>query len=79
MLGVGDGVTDNVLQEHLEDTAGLLIEQTGDTLHSATTSQAADGGLGDSLDVIDKRHLMVTLGASFSKSLSSFAASRHVD
>ncbi|KER22208.1 hypothetical protein T265_09633 [Opisthorchis viverrini] len=29
VLSVGDGVTDDVLQEHLEDTAGLLVDQTG--------------------------------------------------
>ena len=32
VLGVGDGVTDHVLQEHFEDTAGLLVDQAGDTL-----------------------------------------------
>ena len=65
VLGVGDGVTDHVLQEHLEDTAGLLVDQTGDTLHAATASQTADSGLGDSLDVITE-NLAMTLGASFS-------------
>ena len=78
VLGVGDGVTDHVLQEHLEDTAGLLVDQAGDTLHSAATSQTADGRLGDSLDVIAE-HLAMALGASFPESLSSFAASRHVE
>ncbi|XP_028430523.1 uncharacterized protein LOC114553512 [Perca flavescens] len=50
--GAGDGITDHVLQEHLQHTAGLLVDQTGDTLHSAAASQTADGGLGDALDVI---------------------------
>ena len=70
MLGVGDGITDHVLQEHLEDTAGLLVDQTGDALHAATASQTADSGLGDSLDVITE-NLAMTLGASFSESFSS--------
>ncbi|KAF3840562.1 hypothetical protein F7725_006424, partial [Dissostichus mawsoni] len=76
VLGVGDGITDHVLQEHLQHTAGLLVDQTGDTLHSAAASQTADGGLGDALDVITE-HFAVTLSASFAESLSSFSSSRH--
>ena len=49
VLGVGDGVTDNVLQEHLENSAGLLVDETTDALHSATASQATDGRLSDAL------------------------------
>ena len=76
MLGVGDGVTDDVLEEDLEHTAGLLVDETGDTLDTATTSETANGGLGDSLDVIAK-DLAVTLGASLSKTFASFSATRH--
>ena len=76
MLGVRDCISDHVLQEHLQHTAGLLVDQTGYTLHTATASQTTDGGFGDSLDVIAK-HFAVTLGASFSESLSSFASSAH--
>ena len=65
MLCVGDGVADDVLEEDLEDAAGLLIDETGDTLDTATTGEATDGGLGDALDVIAK-DLAVTLGASLS-------------
>jgi hypothetical protein len=76
MLGVGDGVTDDVLEEDLEHTAGLLVDETGDTLDTATTSETANGGLGDSLDVIAK-DLAVTLGASLSKTFASFSATGH--
>ena len=76
MLGVGDGVADDVLKEDLEHTAGLLVDETGDTLDTSTTSETADGGLGDALDVIAK-DLAVTLGASLSKSFASFSATRH--
>ena len=76
VLGVGDGVTDDVLQEHLEHTAGLLVDQTGDTLHSTAASQTADGGFGDSLDVITE-DFTVTLGASFPESFTSFTAAAH--
>ena len=37
----------NVLEEDLENTTGLFVDETRDTLHTATTSETADGGLGD--------------------------------
>ena len=52
VLGVGHGVTDHVLEEHLEDRAGLLVDEAGDALATATASQTADRGLGDALDVV---------------------------
>ena len=76
VLGIGDSVPDHVLQEHLEDTTGLLVDESRDTLYSSTSRQTPDCGLGDALDVIPQ-HLTVTLGASLSKSLSSFATSSH--
>ncbi len=76
VLGVGDGITDHVLQEHLEDTTGLLVDEARDTLYSSTASQTTDRRLGDTLDVITE-YLPVTLSASLSESLSSLAAARH--
>ena len=76
VLGVGDGITDDVLQENLEDTTGLFVDEARDTLDTTTTSQTTDSGLGDTLDVITQ-HLTMTLGASLSQSFSSFATSRH--
>ncbi len=32
VLGVGDGVTDDVLEEHLEHAAGLLVDEARDAL-----------------------------------------------
>ena len=76
VFGVGDRVANDVLEEDLEDSAGLFVDQTRETLDTTTTSQTADGGLGDTLDVIAK-DLSVTLGASLAESLSSFSSSRH--
>ncbi len=78
VFGVGDGVTDDVLKEDLEDTAGLLVDQARDTLDSTTASQTADGGLGDALDIVPE-DLAVTLSASLSQTLASLATSSHVD
>ena len=76
VLGVGDGITDDVLKENLEDTTGLFVDESRDSLDSTTTRQTADGGLGDTLDVITQ-HLPVTLGAPFAESLASFASACH--
>lgn len=42
VLGVGDRVTDDVLEEDLQDTAGLLVDQARDTLDTATTRKTTD-------------------------------------
>ncbi|KAF3859729.1 hypothetical protein F7725_022128 [Dissostichus mawsoni] len=52
VLGVGDGITDHVLQETPSAHRGSPRRSDRDTLHSAAASQTADGGLGDALDVI---------------------------
>ena len=76
VLGVGDRVADHVLEEHLEDASGFLVDQARDTLHTTSTGETADGGLGDALDVVAK-NLSVTLGASLAESLASLATARH--
>ena len=77
VLGVGDSITDDVLEEDLEYTASLLVDETRDSLDSTTASQTTDCRLGDTLDVITQNFAM-TLSATLSKTLSSFAATRHV-
>ena len=76
MLGVGDGVTDDVLQENLEDTAGLLVDEARDTLDTTSSGKTTDSGLGDSLDIITKNFAM-SFGTPFSQSLSPFTATSH--
>ena len=62
--------------EDLEDSRGLLLDESRDPLHSSPPRQTTDGGLSDALDVVPQ-HLTVTLGASLSQSLSSLSASSH--
>ena len=45
MLSVGDGILDQILQEELEHGTGLFVDGTGDTLHTTTAGQAANGRL----------------------------------
>ena len=78
VLGVGNGITNDVFQENLEDTTGFFVDQARDTLDTTTTSQTADSGLCDTLDVITKNFTM-TLGATLSKTFTAFTASRHVE
>ncbi len=78
VLAVGDSVTDHILKENLENSTSFLVDETRDTLDSSTASQTADGGLGDSLDVVAK-HLAMTLGSSFAESFSSLSTTRHDD
>lgn len=76
VLCVCDGITDHVLQENLQHTSGFFVDQARDSLHSTTASQTANCWLGYTLDVITQ-NFPVTLGASFSQSLSSLSTSRH--
>ena len=78
MLGICDGITDNVLQENLEDTTSLLVDESRDTLHTTTTSQPTDGRFSDTLDIITK-NLAMPLGSSLPQTFASLAASSHVD
>ena len=77
VLGVGDGVTDDGLEEGLQDAAALLVDESRNALDSSTAGETTDGGLGDSLDVVPK-DLAVPLGSSLAESLSSFTSSGHV-
>ena len=78
VLGVGDRITNDVLQEHLQNATRLLVDQTGDTLDTTSTGQSSDGWLGDTLDVITQ-HLPVTLGTTFAQTFATFTATGHVD
>ena len=78
VLGVGDSISDHIFKEDLEDSSSFFVDQSADSLYSTTTRQTTDGWLRNSLDVVTK-NLSMTLGASFSQSLSSFASSRHLD
>lgn len=73
VLSVGDSVADDTLEEGLENTASLLVDHGGDTLDTTTTRETADGGLGDTLDVV-AQDLAVTLGATLSETLAALAA-----
>merc|ERR1719402_1614045 len=76
VLGVGHGVADDILKEHLQDTPGLFIDEPADPLDSSSSCQSSDGGLGDALDVVPQ-DLTMPLSAALSETLASFAAASH--
>ena len=52
VLGVGNSIPDHALQVVLENTSGLLVDQSADTLDTTSSSQSPDCGLSDALDVV---------------------------
>ena len=52
VLGVSDGVTDDVFKKHFQHTTSLLVDQVADAFHTSSASQAANSRFGDTLDVI---------------------------
>jgi len=73
VLSVGDSITNDTLEEGLEDTTGLLVDHGRDTLDTTTASETADSGLGDTLDVVTK-NLPVALGTTLAEALATFSA-----
>jgi hypothetical protein len=67
-LSKSDSGATHVFEEDLEDTTSLLVNETRDTLHTTTTSEAANGGLCDTLDVVAKDFAM-TLSTTLAKAL----------
>nr|XP_049463603.1 uncharacterized protein LOC125906872 [Anopheles coluzzii] len=45
VFSVSDRITNHILQKYFQDATGFLVDETGDTFHSSTPSQTADGGL----------------------------------
>ena len=63
VFGVGDGVTDHVLEEASEYGSGLLIDVRGDPLDTTSTRESADSGLGNSHDGVLGDLLVGPLGS----------------
>jgi hypothetical protein len=78
VLGVCHSITDDVLKEYFKNATSFLIDETGDTLNTTTTSEAANSRLRDALDVITK-NLSVALCTTLAETLSAFSTTRHFD
>ena len=79
VLGVSDRVSDDVLEEDLENSTGFFVNQTRDTFDSSSTSKTTDSRFGDTLDVVSQ-NLTMTFGTPFTETFSSaFTSSGHLD
>ena len=58
----------HVLEEDLQNTTGLFVDKTRDTLDTTTTGKTTNSGLCDTLDVVTKDFTM-TLGTTLSETL----------
>ena len=74
VLGVGDGVTDDVLEEGSQDETGLVVDERADSLDTATSGESSDGGLGDAHDGGLERSLGASLGAGLAGDFAELAA-----
>ena len=81
VLSVGDGISDDSLEEALEDLSGVIIDEGGDSLDTSSSGESSDGRLGNAFNGSSGVSLGgSSLGAdlSFSSdSFSSFALSSH--
>ena len=50
VLGVGDGVPDDVLEEGSENESGLVVDERADSLDTASSGESSNGRLGDAHD-----------------------------
>merc|ERR1719397_1418036 len=76
VFSVGDCVADDVLQEDLENTPGLLVDEPTDPFNATPPCKSTDSRLGDALNIVPQ-HLAMSFGTSLAQSFSSFASSSH--
>ena len=74
VFGVGDGISDNVLEEVSEDNSGLVIDERADSLNSTSSGESSDGWLGDSKDGFLDSLGSMSLGSLFTGDLSEFTS-----
>ena len=78
VFAVRDSVPNDVLEKELQHASDLFVDHATDSLDTTTTSETADSGLRDSLDVVAKDFAMA-LSASLSKTFATFSSARHCD
>ena len=74
VFGVGDGVTDDVLEESSQDETGLVVDERGDSLDTTASGESADSRLGDAHDGGLEGGLGASLSAGFAGNLAELAA-----
>ena len=70
-------ISNNVLQEHLQNTLHLIVHDPRDSLDPTPPSKAADGRLGNALNVVPQDTSMAFC-PSFAKTFATFSPAWHV-
>lgn len=70
MLGVDDSVADYTLKEGLNNTTGLVIDYSRNTLNTTTASKTTDRGIYNALNSVP-RTLTVTYSTGFPKAVTA--------
>ena len=74
VLGVGDGVLDNVLEELSEDNSGLVVDEGADSLDTSSSGESSDSWLGDTEDGVLDGLGSESLGSSLSGDLTELSS-----
>ena len=78
VLTEGDSIANDGFQEDLQHTASFDVDVGGDTLDTTTASEAADGGLGDTLDGVTCGHRLTgALNCGLTKTLTGLTTTCH--
>ncbi len=73
VLGVGDSITNDVLEEAGEDVTDFLVDVEGDSLDSSTTGESSDCWLGDAFNEGTAGLVGVALDANLSDAFATFS------
>ena len=74
VLGVADGISDNVLEEASEDNSGLVIDEGADSLDTTSSGESSDCWLGDTEDCFLDSFGGVSFSSGLSFDLAEFAS-----
>ena len=81
VLSVGDSISDDTLEESLEDLSGVVINEGRDSLDTSSSGESSDSGLGDAFNrSLVGSLLSDSLGSNLSfstNSFTSFSSSSH--
>ena len=74
VLGVGNGVLHNVLEELSENNSGLVVDEGADSLDTTSSGESSDSWLGDTEDGVLDGLGGESLGSALSSDLSELSS-----
>ena len=61
VLSIGNGITDDILKEYLQDMADFFMDKAGDTSHNISTCQTTDTKLGNTFRAPSPRTFILVI------------------